>query len=644
MINRPQSFGVDDWRAFPDANELRRDGEIQKLESRVMNLLVYLHRHRGEVVGRDELINEVWGKEALSDHSISVAIGILRRALGDNATHPRYIETVRKKGYRLIAACAEITAPVPEIEAPAQVRSFFTKARAGIAALTASAAAIAAGVFFVSAPGDPTSFSSISDAKPLIIVEDFQNATNDPDFDELAVILSDLFLAELARDNRTKIQRAEQPALAGSLLEGDIQQRTMASVTGHLVKEDDDLYLSIYIEDPRSSEVTWSDNQIVDQKKFLGAARLVTAKLLTHIVPDGSIAAPPGDDGDEMRLAALYQLGLKLESVRSNATTRAAHSLAREALEIDPEFGPAHSLLAFLYAESSPDYWGMDGERYARAAKELALARQYGSDEAHNLVTDAYLRRARDGRPDIAARLLDRAIDLAPNDPWVLRMSVETNIIIGEFAKALAHNIRAAEASLDPSSIVAERTFPLYFLGRYEEAVDLYEETRALDLLPVYYGPQAAILSGDNVKGFQFWIDLLREHDVKIADETLPIEWIANGDTKTAFDWLQQQLPDDLSPKNVPLLRASMHMTVGDSDTAMEVMLNAARRIYGSEGERAAPTMLWSVIQYDPLYKDMRNDPRMEEVLDLVGIVKIIEHKKNSGSGAPSIRAFASPN
>ncbi len=505
-MNRPQSFYVDDWQVCPDANELRRDGEIQKLESRVMDLLVYLHQNKGEVVGRDEIINEVWGKEALSDHSISVAIAALRRALGDSAAEPRYIETVRKKGYRLIAVCDVVhaaTNPLPQ---------FTTMRRVGAAALAATMAAMA---YIVFAPTAAT----VSNATPVL-----------------------------------------------------------------------------------------------------------------------SVPAPEIATGDqsETRLAELYQLALELEGVRSDATTRTAHSLALEALEIDPEYGPAHSLLAFLYAESSPEYWGMEGERYERATNELVLARKYGSNEAHNLVTEAYLRRARDGRPDFAAHLLDRAIGLAPDDPWVLRMSVLTGVIMGEFDQALSNNISAVEHSLDPGSILAERTFPLYFLGRYDETVEIYDATRELGLLPVYYGPQAAILGGDHAKGFRLWIDLLREHDVKIDDETAPMERIANGDIAAAYAWLQPQLPDDLSRKNVPLIRASWHMTAGDSDAAMETLLGAAQDIYGGSGAKPTPTMLWSVIQYDPIYKELRHDPRMAEVLDLVGIRDIVQDYKTRSKGGPS--------
>ena len=635
MIDQPHSFTINDWSAFPDANELRRGDVTKKLESRVMDLLVYLHQNSGMVVGRDEIIFDVWGKEALSDHSISVAIAALRRALGDDAANPRYIETVRKKGYRLIANTGVETPAIPAMPA---MQNKTANLRTGLAALAACAVAFVAAII-VLLPRPSTPLSS----EPLIVVQDFTNATNDETLDSLASTLSDLFLAELARDDRAKIQRAVPDSLKGSLRNGLSQEGVTGRVTGRLVSDNGDIHLSIYLEDPATTQIIWSGDQIVDQDKSLGVARALTANLLTRIEPVVSETSLAFGENADTRPAQLIRLAEKLESIRSDATTRTAHSLAQQALSIDPEYGPAHGLLAFLYAESGPAYWGMKGDRYARADESLALARKFGSDEARNLVTEAYLRRARDGRPDMASVLLDRAIDLAPDDPWVLRMSILNNIVVGAFDEALANNVKAVSHSLDPASILAERMFPLYFLQRYDETVALYAATRQQDLLPVYYGPQAAILSGDHVLGFELWIDLLRAHDVKISDETLPLEWIADGDVQAAYDWLQPQLPDALSQKNVPLIRASWHMTAGDSDAAMETILAAAREIFGNLDEKPAPTMLWSVIQYDPIYDPLRNDPRMKEVIALVGIEAIVAEYRNRRKGGPGVAAFSSP-
>jgi predicted esterase len=69
-----------------------------------MDVLVCLAARANEPVTRDELLKEVWGEHAVSDEPLTHAIGELRRALHDDRSNPKYIETIPKRGYRLIGA------------------------------------------------------------------------------------------------------------------------------------------------------------------------------------------------------------------------------------------------------------------------------------------------------------------------------------------------------------------------------------------------------------------------------------------------------------------------------------------------------------------------------------------------------------
>jgi Tol biopolymer transport system component/DNA-binding winged helix-turn-helix (wHTH) protein len=94
---------VGEWRAQPSLNRLQRDDRIVRLEPKVMQVLECLAEHAGEVVSRDMLVARVWPDVHVSDDVLHRAVGELRRAFGDEATRPAYIETIRKRGYRLIA-------------------------------------------------------------------------------------------------------------------------------------------------------------------------------------------------------------------------------------------------------------------------------------------------------------------------------------------------------------------------------------------------------------------------------------------------------------------------------------------------------------------------------------------------------------
>lgn len=107
------------YTACSDSDVLYGDGVQHKLERRAMEALVLLCAHAGQVVKKDELIEAVWGRLAVSDHSVAMVISQLRRALRDDARAPKYIETITKRGYRLIAPCevvAEAPAPVPVVQ------------------------------------------------------------------------------------------------------------------------------------------------------------------------------------------------------------------------------------------------------------------------------------------------------------------------------------------------------------------------------------------------------------------------------------------------------------------------------------------------------------------------------------------------
>ena len=77
-------------------------GEI-RVEPRVMDVLVLMVTHAGQVVTREEFINSVWNGTFVTDEVLSRCIYRLRQTLGDDSRNPRYIETVSKRGYRLIA-------------------------------------------------------------------------------------------------------------------------------------------------------------------------------------------------------------------------------------------------------------------------------------------------------------------------------------------------------------------------------------------------------------------------------------------------------------------------------------------------------------------------------------------------------------
>jgi transcriptional activator of cad operon len=100
-------FRVGPWWVDPVAGQISRDGDVVRLDTRVMRLLQCLARHAGAVVSIDELLDEVWSGVIVTPDSVYQAVASLRRSLGDDPKQPIYIATVPRLGYRMVAEVVE---------------------------------------------------------------------------------------------------------------------------------------------------------------------------------------------------------------------------------------------------------------------------------------------------------------------------------------------------------------------------------------------------------------------------------------------------------------------------------------------------------------------------------------------------------
>jgi TolB-like protein/DNA-binding winged helix-turn-helix (wHTH) protein/Tfp pilus assembly protein PilF len=102
------------WVADPGDDSLTRGGERVKLEPRMMKLLLRFAKEPGVVVSQEQLLESVWSGVVVSTASVYQSISQLRKVLGDVDDTPQYIETVARKGYRLIAPTGPVVEKAPE--------------------------------------------------------------------------------------------------------------------------------------------------------------------------------------------------------------------------------------------------------------------------------------------------------------------------------------------------------------------------------------------------------------------------------------------------------------------------------------------------------------------------------------------------
>jgi DNA-binding winged helix-turn-helix (wHTH) protein len=111
-------FRLGDWLVQPSQCKILRGEQTLHLRPKVMDVLVCLAGRAGKVVSKQALIDAVWAKEFISDTALSRAVFELRQALDDNEAQPRYVETIAKRGYRLVAPVEPVAEPAALGAAP----------------------------------------------------------------------------------------------------------------------------------------------------------------------------------------------------------------------------------------------------------------------------------------------------------------------------------------------------------------------------------------------------------------------------------------------------------------------------------------------------------------------------------------------
>src|SRR5277367_5273639 len=111
-LQRNSIFRFGTYEVSLQSGEVRKAGLRIRVQQQPMKLLEILLERPGEVITREELRTRVWTDESFGDfdQAVNIAIAKLRRALGDFAENPRFIETLPKRGYRFIADVSVVDA------------------------------------------------------------------------------------------------------------------------------------------------------------------------------------------------------------------------------------------------------------------------------------------------------------------------------------------------------------------------------------------------------------------------------------------------------------------------------------------------------------------------------------------------------
>jgi len=397
-------FRLDAYLVDPKRNRIASQAGEIALQPKVIDVLCALADRQGEVLSRSELIDLVWGKEFGADESLTRAISQLRKAFDDTRGEPRIIETIPKRGYRLIVA--------PESAGSAEGTPSRRRRAVRWIAMAALVLLLILAGFLLLRPRDPGELPPKRSERTGIIVT-VEPFAGDPSLpigrfaDELA--------AEIARSPLVRVRTRDAPPEAGT-------QRYR--VRGQVMRMGDRLRVDTQLLDDATDEVVWGDHfdrpfdpQFSERASVVGAisselmlpllrrakARINQQPILSLVpweltllvtwVPGAEARLPPGPPSEN------------------------SYWLQRRALEIDRDYAPAHALFAELVAYHAlfhpPTDNGRDRERARRHAQLALELAPYDAEVLYQIAL--YHQFA--GDRDRALAMFDRVLDLQPNHP-----------------------------------------------------------------------------------------------------------------------------------------------------------------------------------------------------------------------------------
>jgi TolB-like protein/Tfp pilus assembly protein PilF len=420
-------FQFGEFTLDQDRLELRRNGTRCDIEPQVFTLILHLIHERSRVVSKDDLINAVWDGAVISDSALNARISAARRVLGDNGKSQSVIRTFPRRGFRFVAEVSTLDEE-PDLQKDASS----------------------------GAPTDPMAQRS---PKPVIAVLPFDNLSADIEQQYFADGISEDIITALTKHRWLMvIARNSSFAFRGHSM--DIRQisKELGSdylVEGSVRKLGDRIRITAQLIHGVTGANIWAHNYDCPLSELFDVQDDIIATIAGRIEPElGEYerthvkAAPPRDldawDNYHLGLARFYKF--------NEADNTAAQDLFRRCIDLDPNFGLAHSWLAYAItlravyfeADLTPEMLHEANTAIRRALEiddqdavahfaagrvllaccdyDAALRELETAIDLNPCLAQAYCglgdSLAYEGRMDEAIGLFEKAIQLSPHDPF----------------------------------------------------------------------------------------------------------------------------------------------------------------------------------------------------------------------------------
>jgi TolB-like protein/DNA-binding winged helix-turn-helix (wHTH) protein/TolA-binding protein len=614
-------FIVGNWQVKPLDGKIFNTltSESTRVRPKAMDVLCALAAAGGQVVERDELLTQVWGQDAVSDEPLTSTIGELRRLLGERqGQERRYIETIPKRGYRLLPQARAIHRSRAEAVSSTRMKPRRLLDRNTLIALVLLTALTAFVVYRFSAPDLPVDWAAPKNSIAVLPFERL-SAGNDNNYfadglaEELIVMLNRLPSITVAARNSTFLLQDKALPLT------DIARRLNVAhiLTGSVQQAGEQVRVTARLVDARTGYQLWSATYDRTLKDIFAIqddiAMEVQTSLQVHLVGARVVAQPTSTEA--------YALYLQARHVGRQHTKEGlvnAASLYQEVLAIDPEYLPAWDGLAGVYLNQVGFALlpAQEGFRLASEAAYKALAIDADYAPAHGRL--GWIALHANSNIAAAAEHYRQALSVEPENDIIRSGAAPVALALGRMNDAIV--LFENSVTTDPVSPASHANLANAYLlaGRYVEAEQSIRN--ALTLSPNYAGAQ-----------YRLGRALLAQGKLSEAKKAMAAE------PADAARWIGQALVADVEgnveASNKLLGRvlerygnaaagnlAQVYAHRGDIDAAYK-WLDLEFTTSGAGG--------FAEYRWDPLFASLHDDPRWAALMERVGLsndaLKVIE-------------------
>jgi TolB-like protein/DNA-binding winged helix-turn-helix (wHTH) protein/Tfp pilus assembly protein PilF len=471
---------------------LLRDGQPVTLPPKDLETLFVLVERAGHIVGKEELLEKVWPGVFVEEGNLARHIFNLRQVLGDSPDGRKYIETIPRRGYRFVAAVREegepaaARRPTQASEQEQSAASLGQKKGVWLRPLALSALAVAVAGILVGRHFWPA--WNASPQKAMLAVLPFANLSGDAHEDYFADGLTEEMIAQLGqlqpsklgviartsiiryRDSKETAAQIGRELGVGYLLEGSVRRGgERVRITAQLVQVGEQTHLWAETYERPLTDVLSIQREISEK---------ITHSLSIQLLPEATNASASSHvnlESYDKYLLGLHELGQGTRESENRAI-----QYFQEAIGKDPKDARFYSALAEAYA-ATRTYYSSPAEVMPRAKeaalRALELDPNLGS--AHVLLADVSV--FFDWNWPAGEAEYRRALEINPNLPGAQLGYASYLATLGRFDEAIS---RVQQAYLlDPLALENrdEALWIYYFSGRMPETVEQARKTIELE-------------------------------------------------------------------------------------------------------------------------------------------------------------------